>query len=304
MTEQRAKDRKRREYLRAIGRPSLMHGPEVDRARARVRSFKARGMTYAEMERQSGVAWRTIAWLAEENRQGIRRSTWEPLMRLEFVPGGRGSLIDPTGTRRRIKAMWADGFPLPWISEQIGRQTRYVQHMIHDEKSNSGVSYPTWEAVSALYEKVDGCQPEDFGIITRSAKFSRTFAFKRGYDPRSCWDPDTIDDPQALPEYTGHCGTEQGYQIHYRDKLNKFWEPTLKRLVYGCPACRRAHLIYKGGTPGAKRGRPGRTHCDKNHELVGDNVYMRPDGRGRMCAVCNRERANAKQPSRPVGQED
>lgn len=32
------------------------------------------------------------------------------------------------------------------------------------------------------------------------------------------------------------------------------------------------------------------THCVRGHELVGENVYVRPDGQGRMCQVCKRER--------------
>src|SRR5690606_31398529 len=31
------------------------------------------------------------------------------------------------------------------------------------------------------------------------------------------WDPDTIDDPDAYPEWTGACGTHRGRLIHKRE---------------------------------------------------------------------------------------
>lgn len=29
-----------------------------------------------------------------------------------------------------------------------------------------------------------------------------------------------------------------------------------------------------------------KTHCSRGHELAGGNLYVRPDGRGRMCRAC------------------
>lgn len=35
------------------------------------------------------------------------------------------------------------------------------------------------------------------------------------------------------------------------------------------------------------------THCPKGHPYSGENLSVRPCGRGRMCLACNRERARA-----------
>lgn len=33
-----------------------------------------------------------------------------------------------------------------------------------------------------------------------------------------------------------------------------------------------------------------KTHCKAGHKLAGENVYVRPDGRGRQCVVCQQSR--------------
>jgi len=61
------------------------------------------------------------------------------------------------------------------------------------------------------------------------------------------------------------------------------------------PCCNPAHLLL--GTPAdnaadrTERGRHqsvGQTHCKNGHPLSGDNLYVRPDGRGRRCKACVR----------------
>ena len=37
-------------------------------------------------------------------------------------------------------------------------------------------------------------------------------------------------------------------------------------------------------------GMPPRTMCPKGHRYEGDNVYIRPDGRGRGCKTCRSKR--------------
>lgn len=39
-----------------------------------------------------------------------------------------------------------------------------------------------------------------------------------------------------------------------------------------------------------RRNRARRTHCMRGHELTPENRYVRPDGDGSMCRICQRER--------------
>ena len=74
-------------------------------------------------------------------------------------------------------------------------------------------------AVADLYEKLEGHWPEELGVEPRAARFVSAFARKKEFAPRMCWDPDTVGDPEALPDWTGYCGTGFGMIVHKRDGI-------------------------------------------------------------------------------------
>lgn len=41
----------------------------------------------------------------------------------------------------------------------------------------------------------------------------------------------------------------------------------------------------------------GKTHCSKGHEFTPENTYVRPNGKGRSCRTCKRERAGSTRPA-------
>ena len=212
--------RKQQVYLRQTGRPSRIPLADVERALHRVRSFHARGMTYVQMARQCGVPPRTLAEAARRGRAYMRRVTWQPLMTIRFEEPDPHAWVSPVGARRRLHAMWLDGYPLPWLAERLGYGDRsYLQAFIRGTKGARGIRYCNAQAVADLYSKLDGADPADFGIGKQSASFAATSARKRGCAPRAVWDEDTIDDPQAIPEWTGACGTPQGWRIHRREGI-------------------------------------------------------------------------------------
>lgn len=206
------RNRKREEYLRATGRGLTVTGPELATLLARVRSCHARGMSYAQMERQTGVAQRTIARVSPPS---MRRSTFNRLAGLEFEEPDPHTWIDPTGTRRRLSALWADGYPLPWLAGRLPFASRgYLQGLIRGHKGKAGVRYDNARAVRLLYDKLAASAPGADGVDSRSSRYGQVFAAKRGLPGRACWDEDTIDDPEALPEWTGRCGTPYGRMLH------------------------------------------------------------------------------------------
>lgn len=205
----------------------------------RVRAFRARGMSFVQMERQTGVPLNRIFDFATKDKAFVHTKTWAPLSRLVFEQPDPHVRIDPTGTRRRIAALWAAGYSIPWLVERLGFPRRYIQMVIAGQGAVSAVEYRTFEAVSALYDECAYVGPAVKGVSDRSAKYARTFAAKKNIPTPGCWDADTIDDPDAEPEWTGECGSERGYQIHYREQIPY------------CGRCRRAHRDYKDGLSGA-----------------------------------------------------
>ncbi len=212
--------RKRQEYLRSIGRPTLVTGVEVERVVSRIRSFHARGMSYVQMERQTGISCRTVCDIATGPGKAMKRRNLEPLKGLRFEEPDPNAWVEPTGTRRRLGALWRAGFPLPWLDERLDMfDRRYLQSILRGAKGKTGISYRYVSQIAALYDKLEGVNPADVGIDKRAASYARTFAGKRGCVPRECWDVDTIDDPAAIPQWTGQCGTWIGARIHRREQI-------------------------------------------------------------------------------------
>lgn len=214
------RDRKREAYLRATGRGLTVTGPDQERVVRRVRSFHARGMTYAQMDRQTGVSWRTIAQAVEPGRSHMLRSTWQSLAGLRFEEPDPHAWVSPAGTRRRLGALWAAGYPLPFLADLLPWPDRhYLRHLLSGRKGARGVEYANAQAVSALYDKLSDACPADLGVAAHPASFARSFARKKGFAPPHCWDVDALDDPEALPEWTGRCGTWWGWRAHQRDGI-------------------------------------------------------------------------------------
>jgi hypothetical protein len=214
------KTRSIRAYLRQTGRPQTIRGAEFEEIQARVRGFHARGMTYATMAEQVGLSHRTVT--ATQFHHAMRRDTFQALLGLKYEEptAPRSSLMPPEGTRRRLGALWAEGFPVSWQADRLPfKDNRYLYEFVEGAASKVGVQYSTFRAVADFYDSLDGETPQSMGVVPRSVAFARGFAAKRNHAPRTCWDPDTIDDPQAIPEWTGKCGSPAGYRIHYRDNI-------------------------------------------------------------------------------------
>lgn len=226
----RPRNRKRENYLRKTGRGLTVEGEDKERIIHRIRSFHARGMTYVQIGRQVGVPERTVTEMARIGRGRITRRVWEPLSRLEFEEPDAQARVGSTGPRRRLEALWAEGYPLPWVAEQLPfGDRRYLQSVVRGFKAKGTMAYAHARAIAELYDKLEGCTPDDLGLNARSVNFARAFATKRGSATRGCWDPDTIDDPEAIPDWTGRCGTPFGYILHRRESIPL------------CEPCRKAY---------------------------------------------------------------
>jgi hypothetical protein len=71
-------------------------------------------------------------------------------------------------------------------------------------------------AVRALYDELWRADPREHGVDNQAYSRTRNHAAAHGWAPVGAWDDDTIDDPAAFPDWTGRCGTPEGYSDHYR----------------------------------------------------------------------------------------
>lgn len=232
------------EYLRETGRPSLLRHetPEVQWALRKLRSYQSRGMSLSAQADQVGLAQDAVTRLLRLDRPGMRRVTFELIRKIEFDPGSQTGRVPVHGAQRRLRALRAQGFTYRFLCDQFG----HAHNSPRLQKILTGFKEPgrpvgfliasTARQVEAVYDKLDGVDPLDVGITEAGMKYSQRRARELGYAPRSCWDSDTIDDPEAEPEWTGYCGTPMGRWIHEREGIPK------------CPRCKgQPHKIPFSG---------------------------------------------------------
>lgn len=212
--------------MRKRGTPLLVTPEEFARAAELLAKGRRYGMSDSMIGEQTGVNYTLPSKVRRGAIRTMHRETFNKLMKLRparppvvhserrgKVPSG--AKVDSTGTVRRMQALRADGFPGHLLGEQLGVSYEAVAQLAKTKRDL--VLKSTRIDVARVYAELDGKTPADFGIPPNIIQKCSTWARRAGYAPRSCWDGDTIDDPDAVPEWTGRCGSWWGWHIHQRD---------------------------------------------------------------------------------------
>ena len=231
--------KKQREYLRRTGRP-----PTVDAAPAvrHVRMLVNRhGMSTQRIADLAGVSASVVVEIysgrrRSHNRQEVRmmwRSTRSALLSVTpEKPTDRGAKVPDAGARRRLQALAAQGFPGAFVASRLGLPKQIINLLVAEGRKGGWVYWSTANRIAELYSRLDGADPQVAGVPLAQVGRAQAFAARRGYAPPSCWDEDTIDDPDAFAEWTGKCGTVFGWRIHEERNI---------------PACPRCSVFRRGG---------------------------------------------------------
>jgi hypothetical protein len=225
-------------YLAATGRPVRV-SPE--RCIEHVRTLRdEHGMSCADIAREAGLSDGSVDRLLRGAAKLVYRDTEEKILAVRPRPViAHGANVPSTGTTRRLRALAASGFTCGWIAEQTGWKQQFVSQLtLHPSPTVLAV---TARRVADLYARYENRRPEDCGVTARGAKVARNHAARKGYAPPACWDDDTIDDPNAIPQWTGECGSMAGHRIHQR------------RGIPFCEPCREARRAYTPTTQRAEK---------------------------------------------------
>lgn len=191
---------------RASKRKALGSSPWTDAApvRVHIEQLLIRGMSRHQIGELAGVNRTIIRNLVigqphanQPPATRIRRDNASKLLAVGFTPcapapvaAGQarqaGARIDNTGTRRRLEALMANGWPARELSVRLGHEHAGLQLPRHRLVSSS-----TAHAVADLYDQLQG--------TPGPSQWARTRYRGRGWLPPGWWDPDTIDDPDATP---------------------------------------------------------------------------------------------------------
>lgn len=228
-TPAQQKAAKRSGYLRSIGRPTKVDAQRT--YRHIVWLHDVHGMPLGLIGQLGGLAEGSINDIRAKGARGetyeVYRKTQDGILRVQPMDlgGSYGAHVDMTGTMRRLNCLTYQGFTLQFIADQIDMA---IQNLSPCAKGQVRFVFAgTARKVKEIFGKLDGTKPFDYGIEANSQRIAIFYSKKRGGTPSHVWDEDTIDNPQALPEWTGACGSILGYHLHIRHSLMPACEPCL-----------------------------------------------------------------------------
>lgn len=108
------------------------------------------------------------------------------------------ALVDGTGTRRRLQALVAVGWPQIELARRSGLDKITINDQLHLTSTTAYGS--TARTVRDLYDEMWNVNPCTRGVAKRWVNEARTLATSNGWVPPAAWDDDYIDSPAATPD--------------------------------------------------------------------------------------------------------
>ncbi len=180
--------------------------PYVDAApvRAHIQTLRDGGVSYDQIARLTNTSTSHIRELAgtvrrSGNRPAIRRvrpNTADRIMSIHAttVNHPHGSLVDATGTRRRLQALAAVGWSQPNLATELGRNLSSLNRSMTAGRVLAG----TAEQVRALYNQLWLIAPPHTTPAQRAQRDkARTWAREQGWPSPLAWDD--IDTDSSIP---------------------------------------------------------------------------------------------------------
>lgn len=210
----------RRERARNAGEELLI---SRDALLPHIQELQGSGMSQALIARHANVSQTTISYLINGKIQSCTRA--KALGILSVRPGQFDDRAErpALGASRRARALYAIGHGRDSISAASGLSACTIGQIAN---SRYTLIDGRIDAAIRLAYRLLGDTPGP------SQKAARRAASQQ-WAPPGAWDDDTIDDPTATPDWTGHCGTDVGWWLHSVNNI-----PV-------CDRCEAAHTQWK-----------------------------------------------------------
>jgi transcriptional regulator with XRE-family HTH domain len=128
---------------------------------------------------------------------------------------GGAVIISAIGSVRRLQALVAAGWSQERLAVELGMSSTNLSRLI-----NAGaVIVSTARRVRDLYDRLWNIDPAEHGAHGDDVSRTKARAAGAGWAPVGAWDEETIDDPAAYPDWTGHCGTVRGVTAHEEHEI-------------------------------------------------------------------------------------
>lgn len=174
--------------------------------REHLHKLYASGFTPQRVSVLTGIDWNTVRlYTHSAPRQGrgrIRQTTPDTAAKILAIPvetvlTGR---VDPIGTRRRIQALSAIGWPLKELGPHLGLKPDNVRRILARGQKVYGT---TAQNAVAAYDTLRTSRPRRHGVSDIGIARALRNARQHKWAPPKYWDqfPGAIDDPHFVPEY-------------------------------------------------------------------------------------------------------
>lgn len=217
---QAARDYENSRY-RAIAYGRWQPFVDAEPVRQHIRTLGEFGIGWIRAAKLAGVSTGGVSKILYGDRprglaptKRVRPETALKLLAVEPTLANLGARtpIDGTGTRRRLQALVAMG----WTQSELARRLDMNRSNFGRTIVSALVEAGTARSALALYDELWRLDPVGHGVAQHRAVDARASARSKGWAPIGAWDDDVIDDPEAFPDWTGRCGSPDGYRAHYR----------------------------------------------------------------------------------------
>jgi hypothetical protein len=198
-------------------------------------------MSWDTLAAATGVWFSNLVTIYNGQRTKIRHETEAKILAVQPpAKGDGGQYIDVTGSMRRLQALSCIGHSYATLAAAADTASNRIMFIANGRQPT--IRRDLAGRIKAMYPRLTTTQAPENKFTTRTRNVARA----KGWNGPAAWDDDTIDDPNAYPEWTGFCGTDHGWWMHN---------------VNGIPACARcneahaAWLAERKHLPAAERFR-------------------------------------------------
>lgn len=169
---------------------------DADPVRAHLGHLTAAGVGTRRVATLTGLSRTTVLHITIGLRgrspaKRVERRVADAILALTIDPAPH-SVLDATGTTRRLRALVAMGWPQARLGAELGLTDTTMSALLAGRRR---VHATTAAAVRGVYDQLWRQEPPPSGAST----WARRRAAQRGWATPLAWDDDTIDDPAAQP---------------------------------------------------------------------------------------------------------
>ncbi|MEU0847676.1 hypothetical protein ABZ387_06875 [Streptomyces flaveolus] len=187
------------------GQPALVDAEPI---RRHLLALREAGISTNAVARTAGIdEWtlRTFLPSPTGKRPRKHRTTPETARKILAVTAEQAAVgyRDGTGTRRRIQALVATGWPMRRLAEHLGINPSYVGDLVRRTEGKHLIFSATADKVAEAFERLRDEKPSRHGIEARQIRRTKKVAAERKWPDPTYWADrmDVIDDPDFQPLY-------------------------------------------------------------------------------------------------------